>query len=68
MVWQEVEYSVYAMRQASRGVWRIGQRRPVWLYRRQIDDQFVTGWSPTYPRSPKRRRVQANSDCSNEGA
>ncbi len=29
IVWQEVEYSVYTMRQASRRSWRIGQRRPV---------------------------------------
>jgi len=29
IVWHEVEYSVYTMRQASRRSWRIGQRRPV---------------------------------------
>lgn len=29
LVWYEVEYSVYTMRQASRRSWRIGQRRPV---------------------------------------
>ncbi|MCC6387571.1 MAG: hypothetical protein IT302_09325, partial [Dehalococcoidia bacterium] len=29
IVWQEVEYSVYTMRQASRRSWRIGQRLPV---------------------------------------
>jgi hypothetical protein len=29
IVWFEVEYSVYAMRQASRRSWRIGQCRPV---------------------------------------
>ena len=27
--WQEVDYSTYTMRQASRRSWRIGQRRPV---------------------------------------
>jgi SNF2 family DNA or RNA helicase len=29
IVWYEVEYSVYTMRQASRRSWRIGQRLPV---------------------------------------
>ncbi len=29
IVWQEVEYSIYTMRQASRRSWRIGQRLPV---------------------------------------
>ncbi len=29
IVWYEVEYSVYTMRQASRRSWRIGQRHPV---------------------------------------
>jgi hypothetical protein len=29
IVWQEVEYSVYTMRQASRRSWRIGQTQPV---------------------------------------
>ena len=29
IVWLEVEYSVYTMRQASRRSWRIGQRHPV---------------------------------------
>ncbi len=29
IVWHEVEYSVYTMRQASRRSWRIGQHRPV---------------------------------------
>jgi len=29
IVWHEVEYSVYTMRQASRRSWRIGQRLPV---------------------------------------
>ncbi|TAJ20332.1 MAG: hypothetical protein EPO65_04055 [Dehalococcoidia bacterium] len=29
IVWFEVEYSVYTMRQASRRSWRIGQRHPV---------------------------------------
>lgn len=29
IVWFEVEYSVYVMRQASRRSWRIGQRQPV---------------------------------------
>jgi hypothetical protein len=29
IVWYEVEYSVYTMRQASRRSWRIGQRQPV---------------------------------------
>lgn len=29
IVWHEVEYTVYTMRQASRRSWRIGQRLPV---------------------------------------
>ena len=29
IVWYEVDYSVYTMRQASRRSWRIGQKRPV---------------------------------------
>ena len=29
IVWQEVEYSIYVTRQASRRSWRIGQTRPV---------------------------------------
>src|SRR5207248_10218141 len=29
IVWVEVDYSVYVLRQASRRSWRIGQRRPV---------------------------------------
>ena len=29
LVWDEVDYSVYVMRQASRRSWRIGQTRPV---------------------------------------
>ena len=29
IVWFETDYSVYVMRQASRRLWRIGQRRPV---------------------------------------
>jgi hypothetical protein len=29
IVWYEVEYSVYTMRQASRRSWRIGQKQPV---------------------------------------
>ena len=29
IVWYEVDYSVYTMRQASRRSWRIGQRLPV---------------------------------------
>ena len=29
IVWQEVDYSTYVMRQASRRSWRIGQKRPV---------------------------------------
>ena len=29
IVWAEVDYSVYVLRQASRRSWRIGQRLPV---------------------------------------
>ena len=29
IVWQEVDYSIYVTRQASRRSWRIGQTRPV---------------------------------------
>ena len=29
IVWDEVDYSTYVMRQASRRSWRIGQTRPV---------------------------------------
>jgi hypothetical protein len=46
IVWQEVEYSVYAMRQASRRSWRIGQRRPVRVvylaYRGTLQAQALT--------------------------
>ncbi len=46
IVWQEVEYSVYTMRQASRRSWRIGQRRPVRVvylaYRSTLQAQALT--------------------------
>ncbi|MGE0600661.1 MAG: helicase-related protein [Dehalococcoidia bacterium] len=46
IVWQEVEYSVYTMRQASRRSWRIGQRRPVRVvylaYRGTLQAQALT--------------------------
>ncbi|GMV85105.1 MAG: hypothetical protein AMXMBFR80_09620 [Dehalococcoidia bacterium] len=46
IVWQEVEYSVYTMRQASRRSWRIGQRRPVRVvylaYRGTLQTQALT--------------------------
>ncbi len=46
IVWQEVEYSVYTMRQASRRSWRIGQRRPVRVvylaYRATLQAQALT--------------------------
>ena len=46
LVWQEVEYSVYTMRQASRRSWRIGQRRPVRVvylaYRGTLQAQALT--------------------------
>jgi SNF2 family DNA or RNA helicase len=32
IVFQEIEYSVYVLRQASRRSWRIGQDRPVKVY------------------------------------
>ena len=46
IVWQEVECSVYTMRQASRRSWRIGQRRPVRVvylaYRGTLQAQALT--------------------------
>ncbi|NJD66861.1 MAG: ATP-dependent helicase [Chloroflexi bacterium] len=46
LVWYEVEYSVYTMRQASRRSWRIGQRRPVRVvylaYRGTLQAQALT--------------------------
>ena len=46
IVWHEVEYSVYTMRQASRRSWRIGQRRPVRVvylaYRATLQAQALT--------------------------
>lgn len=46
IVWQEVEYSVYTMRQASRRSWRIGQHRPVRVvylaYRGTLQAQALT--------------------------
>ncbi|MCC6387409.1 MAG: ATP-dependent helicase [Dehalococcoidia bacterium] len=46
IVWQEVEYSTYTMRQASRRSWRIGQRRPVRViylaYRATLQAQALT--------------------------
>ncbi|MCZ7576277.1 MAG: ATP-dependent helicase [Dehalococcoidia bacterium] len=46
LVWYEVEYSVYTMRQASRRSWRIGQRRPVRVvylaYRATLQAQALT--------------------------
>lgn len=46
IVWQEVEYSTYTMRQASRRSWRIGQRRPVRViylaYRGTLQAQALT--------------------------
>jgi len=46
IVWEEVEYSVYTMRQASRRSWRIGQRRPVRVvylaYRGTLQAQALT--------------------------
>ena len=32
IVWSELDYSTYVMRQASRRSWRIGQRQPVHVY------------------------------------
>lgn len=46
IVWHEVEYSVYTMRQASRRSWRIGQRLPVRVvylaYRGTLQTQALT--------------------------
>jgi len=46
IVWQEVEYSIYTMRQASRRSWRIGQRLPVRVvylaYRGTLQAQALT--------------------------
>jgi len=46
LVWYEVEYSVYTMRQASRRSWRIGQRHPVRVvylaYRGTLQAQALT--------------------------
>jgi len=46
LVWYEVEYSVYTMRQASRRSWRIGQRSPVRVvflaYRATLQAQALT--------------------------
>ena len=46
IVWFEVEYSVYTMRQASRRSWRIGQRHPVrvvyFAYRATLQAQALS--------------------------
>ena len=46
IVWHELEYSVYTMRQASRRSWRIGQRLPVRVvylaYRGTLQTQALT--------------------------
>ena len=46
IIWEEVEYSVYTMRQASRRSWRIGQRFPVRVvylaYRGTLQAQALT--------------------------
>ncbi|RJQ08837.1 MAG: DEAD/DEAH box helicase [Dehalococcoidia bacterium] len=46
IVWHEVEYSVYTMRQASRRSWRIGQKRPVrvvyFAYRATLQAQALS--------------------------
>lgn len=66
IVWYEVEYSVYTMRQASRRSWRIGQRHPVrviyFAYRRDapgagvaVDREETPGFARRRGRSRRGR-------------